>query len=97
LGRLGPPAWADRQVRQLCRRGRAVARFVTLWCTERDCGAAGQLAASERFSWPLPDAWADPCEVMQSIVAWESGLLRQAKRRVGEPGVSTAGFASPGG
>ncbi len=38
----------------LCRRGRAVARFVRLWCLERARGAAGQLAAAERFAWPLP-------------------------------------------
>jgi hypothetical protein len=80
LGRVGPPAWAAEQVRRLCRRGRAVARFVALWCTERDRGAASQLVASERFTWPMPDAAADPCELMQSIVAWESDRLRQAKR-----------------
>jgi hypothetical protein len=80
LGQAGPPEWAAEQVRRLCRRGRAVARFVSLWCHIREQGAASQLVASERFSWPMPEALADPCEVMQSIVAWEAELLRQARR-----------------
>jgi hypothetical protein len=80
LGQIGPPAWAAEQVRRLCRRGRAVARFVVLWCHNRERGAASQLVASERFSWPMPDAEADPCEVMQAIVAWEAELLHQARR-----------------
>lgn len=80
LAQAGPPAWAAEQVRRLCRRGRAAARFVALWCHEQDRGAASQLAASERFTWPMPDASADPCELMQSIVAWETDRLRQAKR-----------------
>jgi hypothetical protein len=80
LGRIGPSGWASEQVRRLCRRGRAVARFVVLWCHSRERGAASQLVASERFSWPMPDARADPCEVMQSIVTWEADRLRQARR-----------------
>ncbi len=79
LGRAGPPDWAAEQVRHLCRRGRAVARFVSLWCHHQEQGAACQLAASERFSWPLPNAQADPCEVMQAIVAWEGELLQQGR------------------
>jgi len=82
LDRVGPPEWVAEQVRRLCRRGRAVARFVALWCQDRDRGAACQLVATERFSWPLPEAWADPCEVMQTIVAWEADLLQRAKRPV---------------
>jgi hypothetical protein len=80
LGKVGPPEWASAQVHRLCRRGRAVARFVALWCHTRECGAASQLVASERFSWPMPDARTDPCELMQSIIAWEAGLLHQAHR-----------------
>jgi hypothetical protein len=79
LAETGPPDWAVAEVRRLCRRGRAVARFVSLWC-QGECGAAGQLAAAERFSWPLPDAAVDPCELMQAIIAWEGDRLRQAKR-----------------
>ena len=80
LGGALPDEAALAEVLRLRRRGRAVARFVALWCTERDRGAASQLVASERFTWPMPDAAADPCELMQSIVAWESDRLRQAKR-----------------
>ena len=72
LAEAAGPAEALPRVRRLCRRGRAIARFVTLWCQERAPGAAGQLAAVERFTWPLPDGPVDPCELMQAIVAWES-------------------------
>jgi hypothetical protein len=65
-------AAARGQVRQLCRRGRAISRFVGLWCHRRERGAAHQLAAAERFGWPLPDAPLDPCELMQAILDWEA-------------------------
>lgn len=71
---------AERAVGWLCRRARAVGRFVVLWCQERARGAAGQLAAAERFNWPLPEAGADPCELMQSIVSYESDLFWQRRR-----------------
>ena len=54
-----PSAW--KTVQQLCLRGRAIGRFVTLWCHHRSRGAAGQLAAVERFTWPLPATAEDPC------------------------------------
>jgi hypothetical protein len=72
-GDAAPDAAAE--VRRMCRRGRAVARFVGLWCGgER--GAACQLAAAERFTWPLPATAVDPCELMQHIVAWEQRRLK---------------------
>ena len=59
-------------IARLCRRGRAISHFVRLWCTERQRGAAIQLAASEHCDWPLPvERDADPCEVMGAILAWE--------------------------
>jgi hypothetical protein len=64
----------------LCLRGRAVAHFVRLWCLDKARGAAGQLAAAERFAWPLPDADADPCELMQRIVGWEGEQFWQRQR-----------------
>jgi hypothetical protein len=79
LGRVGSPDWAIEQVQRLCRRGRAVARFVQLWCHNREHAAASQLCASERFTWPLPRVRADPCEVMQSIVTWETERIQQAR------------------
>lgn len=60
------------RVESLLRRGRAISRFVALWCHTRERGAACQLAAAERFSWPLPDHWAiDPCELMHGILLVE--------------------------
>ncbi len=58
-------------VRCLCRRGRAISRFVQLWCHQRAHGPAIQLAAVERFFWPLPTDTIDPCLLMQDILAWE--------------------------
>jgi hypothetical protein len=67
-------AWQG--VESLCRRGRAISRFVSLWCQPRSRGAAGQLAAAERFTWPLPPPAADPCEIMQTILRWEAEQAR---------------------
>ncbi len=67
--------YGDREVpariRELCRRARAIARFVYLWCYQMDHGAACQLAATERFAWPFPLPDADPCDVMLDALAWE--------------------------
>ncbi len=69
---------AGPEVRRLRRRARALSRFVLLWCLRRDRGAAVQLAAVERFAWPLPDdADADPCDLMQQIVGWEGENSRK--------------------
>ncbi|MGH7222910.1 MAG: hypothetical protein ACRELF_06765 [Gemmataceae bacterium] len=77
---LENPQEAAMAVDWLCRRGRALTHFVRLWCLERAPGAAGQLAAAERFAWPLPEAAVDPCELMQSIVAWEGDQFWQRRR-----------------
>ncbi len=60
------------QVHRLCRRGRAISRFVQLWCNARERGAAVQLATVERFTWPFPPARVDPCELMQNILHYET-------------------------
>jgi hypothetical protein len=62
----------EQLIQAMYRRARAIGRFVGLWCHEGARGAAGQLAAAERFSWPLPSARVDPCELMHSILAWEA-------------------------
>jgi hypothetical protein len=79
-----------RQVQRLCRRARALSCFVRLWCHEGTRGAAVQLAAVERFSWPLPTSRApDPCELMQAILTWEADNIaltvtpRTPRTRVG--------------
>ncbi|MFO0929612.1 MAG: hypothetical protein U0736_21710 [Gemmataceae bacterium] len=77
---LPPDAVAPR-VRSLCRRGRAISRFVQLWALDCRPGAALQLAASERFDWPLPDGPIDPDVLMYHIVVWETNrLIDQANR-----------------
>jgi hypothetical protein len=58
-------------VQTLCRRARAISRFVHLWCHQRAWGPAAQLAAVERFCWPLPSGKIDPCLLMQDILCWE--------------------------
>ena len=60
------------EVRRMCLRARAIARFVALWCHERSAAAALQLAATERFTWPLPVDAMDPCDLMHDILKWES-------------------------
>jgi hypothetical protein len=65
-------ARAADEVKGLCRRCRAIGRFVGLWSHPRSRGAAGQLAAAERFAWPFPSAAADPCEIMANILRHEA-------------------------
>jgi hypothetical protein len=66
------PEAARAQVVALQRRARVIGHFVSLWCHEADPSGAMQLAAVERFAWPLPPEAIDPCELMTSILAWES-------------------------
>jgi len=63
---------ANRKLAQRVMRARAIARFVALWCHERSPGAALQLAATERFGWPLPVGAMDACDLMHDILQWES-------------------------
>ncbi len=65
---------SDRIVQRLCRRARTISRFVFLWCHQQAHAAALQLAAVERFPWPLPNDLIDPCILMQDILAWEADL-----------------------
>src|SRR4051794_31544433 len=55
---------AQRAAQALCARGRAIGRFVRLWCIDGLPSAACQLAATERFRWPLPTCPVDPCDLM---------------------------------
>jgi hypothetical protein len=65
-------ACVRREVDRLCRRARAIGRFVSLWCQDENAAAAYQLAATERFPWPLPTERMDPCDLMHDITCWES-------------------------
>jgi hypothetical protein len=78
VGEALPEDDAAAEVRRLCRRGRAIARFVRLWCMDNLPGAATQLAATEKFEWPLPDGPIDAWRLMQHIVDWEIHFRRRA-------------------
>jgi len=62
-------------VYRLCARGRAISRFVRLWCYGGDRSAALQLAGTERFAWPLPWGEVQPCQLMHDILDWETRSL----------------------
>jgi hypothetical protein len=59
----------------LHRRARSISRFVFLWSKGGSRGAAAQLAAVERFHWPLPVCEEDPAELMLRILSWEDRQL----------------------
>ena len=67
-------AWAG--LRMICRRARGISRFVHLWSEESSRAAAVQLAAAERFCWPLPFMEEDPAELMVRILAWEDRMIQ---------------------
>jgi hypothetical protein len=56
----------------LHRQARAIGCFVALWCHEGDRAGATQFAAVQRFPWPLPAPFVDPCELMTDILEWEA-------------------------
>jgi hypothetical protein len=59
----------------LCQLARGIGRFVQLWSHEDSRGAAAQLAAVERFRWPLPVCDEDPADLMFRILKWEDRQL----------------------
>lgn len=64
---------ASRLVQRLTRRGKAISRFVQLWCLPKQRSAATQLAATERFTWPLPSSTRIVAsDLMEHILNWES-------------------------
>jgi hypothetical protein len=69
------------EVRRLCRWARSVGRFVFLWCHQRLPGPALQLAAVERFPWPMPEMWLDPCELMEHILSFEAVAKTDSTRQ----------------
>ncbi|MFO0879167.1 MAG: hypothetical protein U0840_17625 [Gemmataceae bacterium] len=78
LAESGPLEAVAATVRQLCRRARSLGRFVVLWAIDGDRQGATQLAACERFTWPLPTRAVDPCRLMEYVVGWEAHQRRQA-------------------
>ncbi|MCX7702067.1 MAG: hypothetical protein N2039_14415 [Gemmataceae bacterium] len=73
-------AAAELRVEWLRRRGRAIRQFVDLWCYRAEHGAAAQLAATERFRWPLPELHADPWQLMHTILEHESAVIPADER-----------------
>jgi hypothetical protein len=79
----GDEAAAWKRLEAVCRRARAIRRFVSLWYHSHDQGAAAQLAGAERFLWPLPPSdCEDPCEFLVRALEQEASYLslRHAKR-----------------
>lgn len=66
------------RIERLRRRGRAIRQFIDLWCHRGEHAAAIQLAASERFRWPMPEPDADPWLLMHAILDWEDRDLEAA-------------------
>jgi hypothetical protein len=75
--RLSSADQCRHEVARLCRRARSISRFVNLWCHQRLHGAACQLAATERFTWPLPSTDCDPYDVMEVILEFETVAEQQ--------------------
>lgn len=75
------PEAAPAEMTRLLRRGRSIARFVDLWGQPGQQGSAIQLAATERFHWPLPSTRMDPWELLQRIITWENNLLKERSVR----------------
>lgn len=74
----GSPNDAEHHVRRLCLRARAISRFVGLWSNANSRGAATQLMATERFTWPMPEQNDEACEIMHRILVWEADQARAA-------------------
>jgi len=69
------PQEAEELLQRLSRRGQAIGRFVQLWTQPQTRGSAAQLAATERFAWPLPTPGLPPGDVLRQILSWEKSLL----------------------
>lgn len=57
---------------RLTRRAKAINRFVQMWSNPSTRVGASQLAASERFQWPLPDDDISAADLMEHILGWEN-------------------------
>jgi hypothetical protein len=73
------------EIGRLCRRARGVSRFVNLWCHQACHGAACQLAASERFTFPLPLPEVDAYDLMREILDFEEGECLQRLELLAAP------------
>ncbi len=78
LAVTSPPGVAEQAVRRLCRRGRTLACFVSLWCRDNARAGAVQFAACAGLSRALPTGAVDPCELMQELLGLEARTLARA-------------------
>ncbi len=67
------PPTAAAVVDRLARRGRSIGRFVRLWTDPRTRRSAAQMAAVERFGWPLPTHRVEAADLMHHALTWERG------------------------
>jgi hypothetical protein len=75
LAATSPGEVAERAVHQLCRRGRVLACFVSLWSRPETRAGAVQLAACEGLGRVLPAGDVDSCELMQELLCMEARTL----------------------
>ncbi len=78
LASEGSSLEVDLALRRLCRRGRVLACFVSLWCQDNARAGAVQLAACEGLSRALPSGEVDPCELMLELLEQETRTLARA-------------------
>ena len=62
---------------KLHRKAKAISKFVVLWSNDRSKGGALQLAATERFQFPIPEEDCEADEAMARILKWETEHLVQ--------------------
>lgn len=68
----------QRRIDKLCSRARAISRFVQLWNIPESRGSALQLAAVERFSWPLPSESVDSWQLLSDALIWEKEAVQDS-------------------
>ncbi len=64
---------AKERVERLCHYARALRQFLILWCYDKNPGSAAQLAATQKFAWPLPSAGEENAlSILQQVVLWHA-------------------------
>ncbi|QVL34356.1 hypothetical protein KIH39_10750 [Telmatocola sphagniphila] len=68
---------ANQKIGQLQKKARAISKFVVLWSDGHSKAGALQLAATERFQFPIPEEKCEADEAMARILKWENDHLAQ--------------------
>jgi hypothetical protein len=67
------PQQAKERVERLCHYARALRQFLVLWCYDKNPGSAAQLAATQKFAWPLPSAEEENAlSILQQVLLWHA-------------------------